>query len=274
MVDTLFDDVNELLAADFGDDRILRQIHRACKNGEVISNYERKYVRDLAARYLKGDENVSNNDPNNSLVGGSSIVPDVVLPDDVLSAVAAVAAIPQTVASSSPSNHVVPQTTQQIVQTPRLSTPRSTKKNTKIILGICGAVALLVVLVSGFMYMNGDVAVVDPVGGQEPVVPPINPVSDLLDGQFQVQTDLSDYASKDLISISGWSEPLGDVILSIQNEQDQIIWKETVSIRDDGVYSTMTIAGGSPGWDAPGIYTIIADTGDAIASETFLFDGK
>ena len=52
MDDSLFDDVNSLLDGDFGDDRILKQIHRACKNNEVISNYERNYVQKLAEQHL------------------------------------------------------------------------------------------------------------------------------------------------------------------------------------------------------------------------------
>ena len=49
----MIDDVEALLGGDFGDDRILRQIRRACRNGEVVSNYERSYVRDLAEKHLR-----------------------------------------------------------------------------------------------------------------------------------------------------------------------------------------------------------------------------
>ena len=49
----ILDDVKDLLDGDFGDDRILKDVYRACQNGEVISNYERKYVRDLTKLYLK-----------------------------------------------------------------------------------------------------------------------------------------------------------------------------------------------------------------------------
>ena len=52
MSDMLLDDVNSLLDGDFGDDRILKQIARACKNNEVISNYERNYVQKLAEQHL------------------------------------------------------------------------------------------------------------------------------------------------------------------------------------------------------------------------------
>ena len=62
MSDMLLDDVNSLLDGDFGDDRILKQIARACKNNEVISNYERNYVQKLAEQYL-GKKPQSNKKP-------------------------------------------------------------------------------------------------------------------------------------------------------------------------------------------------------------------
>ena len=71
----LLDDVNSLLDGDFGDDRILKQIARACKNNEVISNYERNYVQKLAEQYLgKKPENVPIEKPETPLI------PDVAIP--------------------------------------------------------------------------------------------------------------------------------------------------------------------------------------------------
>ncbi|RNJ79002.1 MAG: hypothetical protein EB829_03100 [Nitrosopumilus sp. H8] len=52
MADSIIDDVKTLLEGDYGDDRILKQIHRACENGEIISNYERNYVRDLTEKHM------------------------------------------------------------------------------------------------------------------------------------------------------------------------------------------------------------------------------
>jgi len=58
MIDSLLDDVTSLLEGDFGDDRILKQIARACKNNEVISNYEKNYVQKLAEQYLGKKEKI------------------------------------------------------------------------------------------------------------------------------------------------------------------------------------------------------------------------
>ncbi len=52
MPDPILDDVQALLAKEFGDKRILEQIQRAAQNNEVISNFERNYVRKLAEKHL------------------------------------------------------------------------------------------------------------------------------------------------------------------------------------------------------------------------------
>jgi len=76
MDDSLFDDVNSLLDGDFGDDRILKQIHRACKNNEVISNYERNYVQKLAEQHLGKKSKTPSNVSDNTIPK----IPDVVMP--------------------------------------------------------------------------------------------------------------------------------------------------------------------------------------------------
>ena len=75
MNDSLYDDVKALLDKDFGDDRILKQICRACENNEVISNYERNYVRQLAEKHL------GKKPEKTSTVEKKPIIPDVVLPE-------------------------------------------------------------------------------------------------------------------------------------------------------------------------------------------------
>ena len=77
MTDMLLDDVNSLLDGDFGDDRILKQIARACKNNEVISNYERNYVKKLAEQYLGRKPDVV---PSTTPENPPSITPAVIIP--------------------------------------------------------------------------------------------------------------------------------------------------------------------------------------------------
>jgi len=230
MTDSLLDDAKALLDKDFGDDRILKQICRACENDEVISNYERNYVRKLAEKHLgRRPEVVQTQIP----VEEKPIVPDVIIPE-----------IPSV----------------QKIQTfqpppPRISSSNS--KNSKLMLGI-GGVALIIII-----------AVAASFSGVSDVTPtPTNSIPDIL----SIQTDLSSYNKKDIISISGISDTSGNVNLSIKNKNNELVWAEQVSLKSDGRFSTLAIAGG-PGWESSGTYIINVDNGIETKSNTFSFTG-
>jgi len=232
MTDSLLDDVKALLDKDFGDDRILKQICRACENDEVISNYERNYVRKLAEKYLgKRPEVVQTQKP----VEEKPIVPDVIIPNT----------------SSFQKN----QTFQQ--EPPRVSSSNS--KNSKIMLGIGGLVLVIIIAVAVSFTGISDVT-------PTKVETPTSSIPDTL----SIQTDLSSYNKKDLISINGISNTSGTVNLSIENQSKELVWTEQVSIKNNGRYSTLTIAGGS-GWESSGTYTIEVDNGAETKSSTFAF---
>lgn len=225
MTDPLLDDVKALLDKDFGDDRILRQIRRACEHNEVISNYERNYVRELAERHLgKKPEFKQTN------VKEKPIVPDAV--------------IPQT------------RFTQQSFQTPRISYSKS--KNKKIFLGI-GSLALVIII-----------AITVSFSGIPDGTPKINDVKNTASLSLSVQTDLTSYGNKDLISISGTSDTSKTVNLSIRSPNGDLVWTEQLSLKSDGRYSTLAIAGG-PNWQSSGTYTITVDNGVETKSNTFSF---
>ena len=118
MNDSLLDDVKALLDKDFGDDRILKQIRRACENDEVISNYERNYVRKLAEKHLgRRPEVVQTTIP----VEEKPIIPDVVIPE-------------------TPTIQKM-----QTFQSPLQRISSSTSKNSKLMLGV-GGVALVIII--------------------------------------------------------------------------------------------------------------------------------
>lgn len=115
MPDSLHDDVKELLDKEKGDERILKQILRACENNEVVSNYERNYVQKLAEKHLGRKPMIENIQPP-----PKPTAPDVVIPEK-------------------------PTSFQVIQKTP----PRITKsqpKNTKMMLGI-GVASLAIILI-------------------------------------------------------------------------------------------------------------------------------
>jgi len=226
MNDPLLDDVRSLLDKDFGDDRILKQICRACENNEVISNYERNYVRKLAEKHLGKKPEITTSTEE-------KVVPDVVMPQ-----------IPPI------------QKTQTLQRKPAKITSRA--KNTKIMVGISAVVLVIIIAVGvSFSGMSDNISKIDSPNNSVPV-------------SLSIQTDLSSYSKKDLISISGISDTSGSVNLSIVNQNNKVVWAEQVSLKNNGRYSTLAIAGGS-GWESSGTYTIKVDNGVETKSSTFSF---
>jgi len=229
MTDPLLDDVKALLDKDFGDDRILKQICRACENNEVISNYERNYVRQLAEKHLGRKPEFI---PTPSVAEKPS-VPDVLIPEI----------------------QPIQQTQSFQTEVPRISYSKS--KNKKIMFGIGGLA--LVIIIAAAVSFNGL-----------PTGTTINTPSDNTPLSLSIQTDLESYNKKDLISISGVSTSTGTVNLSIKNQNNELVWAEQISLKSDGQFSTLAIAGGS-GWEKSGTYTITVDDGKEIKSNTFSF---
>jgi len=214
MTDSLLDDVTSLLEGDFGDDRILKQIARACKNNEAISNYERNYVQKLAEQYLGKKAEIP-----------SSIEPEI---------------------ESSIQNQTLQS---QVSRSPGL-------KNPKLILGF-GGVALVIIIVAAVAFSsNSDFFTSDP--------------KSEIQLTLTIQTDLSSYSHKDIISISGTCTNSEIVNLSIKNEKNNLVWAEQLSIKNNGMYSTLAIAAG-PGWENSGTYTVTVDSGSEIKLIKFSF---
>ncbi len=240
MADSLLDDVKALLDKDFGDDRILKQICRACEHNEIISNYERNYVKQLAEKHLgRRPEFIS---PSSLPVEEKPAIPDVRIPI------------------------VTSRAQTPIIQTKTSRQTYSRLKNKKVMFGIAG-IALVVILAVGIS-LSGITGEIpnnnNNTGNGNPTAPPVAAAS------LSVQTDLAVYDNQDLISISGVSSISGDVNLSIENQDAEIVWTEQVSTKSDGRFSTLAIAGGL-GWENSGTYTIKADNGGDTKSNTFSF---
>ena len=227
MTDSLLDDVTSLLNGDFGDDRILKQISRACKNNEVISNYERNYVQKLAEQYLGKKPEITN-----------VTIPDDSMNDDSMPKI-------ETSISS------------QIFESKSSSSSNFNLKNSKLFLGF-GGVALIIIIAAAILLSNNTDSFSS------------NPESPL-NVTLSVNTDLNSYAKTDLISINGVSNNTKIVNLSIINQNNELVWAEQVSVKNDGQYSTLAIADGS-GWEISGTYTLKVENGSEIKSITFLFN--
>jgi len=230
MNDSLLDDVTSLLDGDFGDDRILKQIARACKNNEVISNYERNYVQKLAEQYLGKQPEIT---PTKQPEIIPPKIPDVVIPE------------------------ITPSVQSQTFESHSLRSSKSSSKNSKLILGF-GGIALIIII-AAVAILSSDTS--DSFSS--------NTVSDIK-LELSIQTDLSSYAQTDLISINGVSVNSKIVNLSIMNQNNELVWAEQVSVKSDGRYATLAIAGG-PGWENSGTYTVKVDDGSEIKSIKFSF---
>ena len=229
MTDPILDDVKALLDKDFGDDRILKQIFRACENNEIISNYERNYVRKLSEKHLGRKPEVI----STPLVEEKSTVSDVIIPET---------------------------NTAQNLQT--FQTTSKSSKNPKMIFGI-GGIVLAIIIISAISFSGISIT---PSTVETSVVESDDSVSDTL----SVKTDFSSYNKKDIIAINGVSNTSGTVNLSIETSNGKLVWTEQVSLKSDGRYSTLVIAGG-PGWENSGTYTIKVDNGKETKSNTFSF---
>ncbi|MBI3255149.1 MAG: hypothetical protein HYZ55_04655, partial [Nitrosarchaeum sp.] len=130
--------------------------------------------------------------------------------------------------------------------------------NTKMGLGIGGVllaiIAIIGVSLSGISPIEFD-------GSQIPMDS---------SSTLSIQTDLSTYQKGDSISISGTSTTSGKLNLSIENQEGQLVWSEQISVKSDGRFSTLAIAGGS-GWDNSGIFTIKVENHLETKSKTFSF---
>ncbi len=226
MTNPLLDDVKSLLDKDFGDDRILKQICRACENNEVISNYERNYVRKLAEKHL-GKKPEFTQTPH---VEEKPIVLDVPISQ-------------------------IQQPQSLLTEVPRISYSKS--KNKKIIFGIGGLALVIIIAAASF---SGFTTGITNIG---------TPSSDI-QISLSIQTDLESYDKKDLISISGVSDSIATVNLSIENQNNKVVWIEQISLKNNGQFSTLAIAGGD-GWEKSGTYTIKVDNGKETKSDTFSF---
>ena len=239
MVDTILDDVKELLKQEKGDPKILERIKRAAEQGEVISVYERDYISKLANEHLRPKFEEL---PKQTEITTEATKPQIQTNPP-----------PEPAFSKPPS------------QKP-LFESKTNPKTTKMMFAI-GAVALAVILVIGISYSDISFESDSPTTTTSPTstTSKTTATSDL-----GVEVDASSYSLGDIISISGNSKNSGDVTLSIINVANQIIWQEKASLKTDGTYSTLAIAGG-PGWESAGEYTLRATQGSLTEEIQFNF---
>jgi len=226
MTDTLIDDVRELLDKEKGDELILKQIFRACQNNEVISNYERNYVKKLAEKYL----------------GRALPIEEKQNEEKVI--------IPDPIVSKTP-------TLQKFENLQSTQIPKPVSKHTKLMVGVSGIIFTIIVIVglsfSGTLNAGNDNNLKNPLGS----IP------------LSINTDLPTYQKGDIISIVGKSDS-GKIDLTIENQEGLSVWSEQITVKNDGTFSTLVIAGGT-GWEKSGTFIVTAENDSEKESSTFSF---
>jgi len=233
----IIEDVNALLKLKKGDSGRLNHIKDLCEANEIISISDRKYIERLVSQYLS------------KTVQKKPIKPDkpkLFPTEESISK-------PQTLETDTSklqtdllkeSKTIVDVNYKKID-----SKPFDLSSNKKILFGI-GAIILAVILVAtvGIMYDSIHVQF-----GSD--------IKSDISSEFSVETDESSYETGDIISISGQisSSSRGTVHLLIENESGKLVWEENVNIKNDGMFSTLVIAGGT-GWENSGKYILNAES--------------
>jgi hypothetical protein len=233
MTDPILDDVQALLEKEFGDKRILEQILRAAQNNEVISNFERNYVRKLAEKYL-----------------GKKPLVEKKIPEEPKEAVPDVIPIPAP----------KPQTMQTLSEPQKIK--KSNSQNNKIMIGVGIAALAVIIIVAASLSETSNIS----------PTTNIDPTSSATKS-FSIKTDVPSYNKGDIISITGTTKAsVTQVSLSILNSENEIVWSEQVNVKTNGQFSTLTFAGG-PGWGNSGTFTLMAETNSEQAKSTFSING-
>ena len=155
-----------------------------------------------------------------------------------------------------PLDEFEPRTTRKLAPKSSASTDSSTfnfsnNKKLGITAGIAAAIALIVV--AGFSIQTMDQT--NTSTSSETITTSGIPLA--------ISADSTSYKKADIISISGSlkSASTNSIELSIENTDGQKIWNEFVSVKNNGKFSTLVIAGGG-GWESNGVYTLKGKQGD------------
>lgn len=249
----ILDDVNELIKLKKGDSSRLIRIKEACESNEIISLSDRKYIERLSSQYLRKYELRQPKKPDRPKFEpvdeqGSSIEKTENLVSNQ---------IPQ-VERPTPKEEIFPRKSHNVSPILNLN------KNKKIIFSIA-SIALAIILI-GVVAIGYDGIQFENNSGT------IN--SDNLP-DFSLETDRTSYETSDIISISGKMDTSskGTVRLFIENEKMELIWAENLSLKNNGEFSTLLIAGGQ-GWENDGKYFLNVEFDDYSSSVSFDFNAR
>jgi hypothetical protein len=246
----ILEDINSLLNLKKGDATRLNHIKQLCEDNEIVSISDRKYIERLVTQYIRKTQSVELKTQYKP-----KIVPiketNISAPPD----------FEKKISEKQPFEKVQIPESSKYEKT--RSTPLDLSYNKKILFGI-GAIILAVILIAAVAIGYDGIQVMEDSDIKK---------STTLPG-FSLEIDESSYETADIISIAGKiSSSSGTVRLSIKNENGESIWEENSSIKKNGEFSTLVIAGGS-GWENSGKYILKGEYGEQINEIPFEFIAK
>jgi len=248
----IVEDVNALLKLKKGEPSRLNHIKDLCEANEIVSLSDRKYVERLVSQYLSKFEQKkpkSQDKPRLIPIEESTVSTPKTFETD----------------ASKLQTELLKevQITEDVDSKKSLSKPFDLSSNKKILFGVV-AIALAIILIATVGIGYDGTQIPNDSGTK----------SDTLQ-EFSLETDESSYETADIISISGQilSSSSGTVRLSIENENNKLVWAENLNIKNDGNFSTLLIAGGT-GWENSGKYTLNAEHEELTNQISFDFIAK
>jgi hypothetical protein len=205
MADTILGDVKDLLLNEKGDLKVLERIKRAAENDEVISVYERDYVKELVEKHLRPIyKPVEPTEKTTELFEEQEQTSEII--------------------SEEPKE-----------QKPFFEFKSKNPKTTKYAFAI-GAIALAIILVVG-VSQSGTIDL------PTQTVTPASPTTSGLVVNTDVSSyETGDIIS---VSGNSDPSLGNTVALSIENTDGDLVWYEDIKIKSSGGYSTLVIAGGN-----------------------------
>lgn len=224
------DDIDSLLKSGHGDSARLAKIKAEFENTKLVSIDDRKYVEGLISRYSQQVE---------------------AKPEKIVK-------IPEPRIVPPPPAPKNPPTLLEVKQKPKKEEPIPRMQNkTKLRnIAIAAGVTIAAILAVSYFAITQD----------QPSPSPINPINTQITKGLEL--DSTSYAKADLISISGKTKVATQIVkLSITNPAGVEVWSETATVKSNGTFATLLIAG--DGWDQAGKYTVTASYSGNTESASF-----
>lgn len=228
------DDIDSLLKSSHGDAARLARIKAEFESTKLVSIDDRKYVEGLISRYSQPAESK---------------------PEKIVK-------IPEPRIVPPPPAPRNPPTLLEVKQNPKKEEKIPRIENKTKLRNIAIAVGATIAAILAVSYF----AIIQDQTGPSPINPINTPITKGL------ELDSTSYGKADLISVSGKTKVATQIVkISIAGPDGAEVWSETATVKSNGTFATLLIAG--DGWDQAGKYTVTVSYSGNTESASFDYTG-